>query len=108
MQITPLKWDDAALQIESLGELTVGSGGQSSFGMASFPVGIRQPAEGFVSHEQTEVSFILDGEFHIETPTGTTVVPPNSLVVIPAGEQHASVAVKHGRVVYFLIPAGKE
>lgn len=103
MEIIPLKWDDVNVQIEALGEHLTGGKASASYGMASFPAGIRHPAEGFSAHEGTEISFILDGEFDVETPEGTVTVAKNSLVVIPAGEPHATRATAPGRVAYFLI-----
>ena len=108
MQIHPFTWDEAQLQIENLGEQAFGSPVTTTFGMASFPAGVRQPAEGFVSHDGMEVSFILDGEFEVETPRGTVTVNKDSLVTIPAGEPHATKTITPGRVVYFLITENKE
>ncbi|MGQ3081020.1 MAG: cupin domain-containing protein [Allorhizobium sp.] len=103
MKIIPYAWDDAGVQIEGLGEhLTQGSTA-SSFGIASFPAGQRHPQEGHSIHEGTEISFILDGEFDVETPDGVVTVAKDHLVVIPAGEPHATVARQSGRVAFFLI-----
>jgi mannose-6-phosphate isomerase-like protein (cupin superfamily) len=103
MQIIPLKWDEAKVQIETLGQQMSGGKTATSYGMASFPVGIRHPQTGFSAHDGIEVSFILDGAFDVETPHGTVSVPKDSLVVIPAGEPHATRATAAGRVAYFLI-----
>src|SRR3546814_19721863 len=70
--------------------------------MAAFPVGVRHPAEGFSAHAATELSFILDGEFDVETPEGVLHVGRDSLVVIPAGEPNATLTLPAGRVVEFL------
>lgn len=103
MQITPLKWDDANVQIENLGEQLTHGRTTTTYGMASFPIGVRHPEEGFSTHEGTEISFIIDGEFIVETPEGNSTVTKDSLVVIPAGEPHATLTTKAGRVAYFLI-----
>lgn len=103
MEIIPLKWDDVNVQIETLGEQLTKGKTTTTYGMASFPVGIRHPQEGFSAHEGIEVSFILDGEFDVETPDGIASVSKDSLVVIPAGEPHATRATARGRVAYFLI-----
>ena len=103
MEIIPLKWDDVNVQIESLGEQFTHGKTSTTYGMASFPVGIRHPQEGYSAHEGIEVSFILDGEFDVETPDGVVSVSKDSLVVIPAGEPHATLARAPGRVAYFLI-----
>lgn len=108
MQILPIKWDETALQIENLGEEMFGHPVSTTYGIASFPAGVRQPAEGFVTHEGAEISFILEGEFEVETPAGITTVKKNSLVTIPAGEPHATKTITPGRVVYFLITENKE
>ena len=108
MQIRPFTWDEAALQIESLGEQAFGCPVSTSFGIANFPAGVRQPPEGFAAHDGMEISFILEGEFEVETPAGMTVVGKNSLVTIPAGEPHATMTITPGRVVYFLITENKE
>lgn len=108
MQILPFTWDEAVLQIENLGEETFGSPVSTAFGIASFPADVRQPAEGFVAHDGMEVSFILEGEFLVETPSGVVTVTKDSLVTIPAGEPHATKTITPGRVVYFLITENKE
>jgi mannose-6-phosphate isomerase-like protein (cupin superfamily) len=108
VQIIPMQWDDAVVQIENLGE-TVSSGRvTTTYGMAAFPVGVRHPAEGYSAHAGTEISFILDGEFDVETPEGTTRVGRDSLVVIPAGEPHATLTLSAGRVAYFLVAEEQE
>lgn len=108
MNILPITWDKAALQIENLGEESFGAPVSSTYGIASFPAGVRQPAEGYAAHDGMEISFILEGEFEVETPTGTVVVGKDSLVTIPAGEPHATKTITPGRVVYFLITENKE
>ena len=103
MEIIPLKWDDINVQIESLGERMSRGKTKTVFGMASFPAGVRHPAEGYSAHEGTEVSFIIEGEFDVETPDGKVAVSRDSLVVIPAGEPHATFSRLPGRVIYFLM-----
>src|SRR3546814_3053583 len=90
MRIIPMQWDDAVVQIENLGEKIASGRVTTTYGMAAFPVGVRHPAEGFSAHAATEISFILDGEFDVETPEGVLHVGRDSLVVIPAGEPHRS------------------
>jgi mannose-6-phosphate isomerase-like protein (cupin superfamily) len=103
MQILPINWDDLNVQIEGLGEQLTKGPTSTTYGIASFPAGIRHPEAGFSTHEGIEISFILSGEFDVETPGGTVTMSENSLVVIPAGEPHATRATKAGRVAYFLI-----
>jgi mannose-6-phosphate isomerase-like protein (cupin superfamily) len=103
VEIIPLKWDDLNVKIENLGaQLTEGKT-STTYGIASFPAGVRHPQEGYSAHEGIEVSFILEGEFEVETPLGVVSVSRDSLVVIPAGEPHATRATASGRVAYFLI-----
>lgn len=108
MQIIPMQWDDAVVQIENLGEKITSGRTTNSFGMAAFPAGVRHPVEGFSAHAGTEISFILDGEFDVETPEGTTRVGRDSLVIIPAGDPHATLTLSAGRVVYFLVAEEQE
>lgn len=108
MQIIPMQWDDAVVQIENLGEKITSGRTTNTFGMAAFPAGVRHPAEGFSAHAGTEISFILAGEFDVETPGGTTRVGADNLVVIPAGEPHATLTLSAGRVVYFLVAEEQE
>lgn len=103
MEIIPIKWDDANVQIEELGRRYSPGKSETSYGMASFPVGVRHPQQGYSAHEGVEISFILDGVFEVETPDGTVSVAKDNLVVIPAGEPHATRATAPGRVAYFLI-----
>lgn len=103
MEIIPLKWDDANVQIEELGRRYSPGKTAAIYGMASFPAGIRHPQQGYSTHEGVEISFILDGAFEVETPDGTLSVAKDHLVVIPAGEPHATRATVPGRVAYFLI-----
>ncbi len=103
MQVIPFKWDDSVVQIDALGEQSSSKRTSTSYGIASFPAGIRHPQDGYAAHEGTEVSFILDGLFDVETPDGVVTVTKDNLVIIPAGEPHATLARSPGRVVYFLI-----
>lgn len=103
MEIIPFTWDDANVQIESLGEQLTRGKSASSYGIASFPAGKRHPEEGYSVHEGTEISFILEGEFDVETADGIVTVAKDNLVVIPPREPHATVARRPGRVAYFLI-----
>lgn len=103
MKIIPFSWDDTNVQIEALGEHFADGRTMSSFGIASFPAGRRHPEEGQSIHEGTEVSFILDAEFDVETADCVVTVGKDHLVVIPAGEPHATLARQSGRVAYFLI-----
>ena len=108
MKILPIQWDDVDVQIETLGESMSEKPTSTSYGIASFPPGLRHPAEGYSKHEGIEVSFILDGEFDVETPDGTITVGKDHLVVIPAGEPHATVSKASGRVAFFLISEVQE
>lgn len=108
MQIIPMQWDDAVVQVENLGEKITSGRTTSTYGMAAFPAGVRHPVEGFSAHAATEISFILEGSFEVETPGGTTRVERDSLVVIPAGEPHATLTLSAGRVVYFLVAEDQE
>ncbi|MDR7058752.1 MULTISPECIES: cupin domain-containing protein [unclassified Sphingopyxis] len=103
MEIIPLNWDDANVRIEELGQRHSSGKSTALYGMASFPAGIRHPEQGYSAHEGVEISFILDGVFEVETPDGIISVAKDHLVVIPAGEPHATRATASGRVAYFLI-----
>jgi mannose-6-phosphate isomerase-like protein (cupin superfamily) len=108
MQIIPMRWEDAGVQIETLGESITRGRAHTAYGMASFPAGVRHPEAGYSTHEGTEISFILDGELDVETPDGVTRVTRDHLVVIPAGEPHATYVRTAGRVAYFLITEEQE
>lgn len=108
MEIIPITWDDANVQIDLLGEHLTRGRTASSYGIASFPAGKRHPEEGYSAHEGTEVSFILEGEFDVETADGVVTVAKDHLVVIPAGKPHATVARRPGRVAYFIITEFQE
>jgi len=108
MQIIPMRWADAGVQIENLGERSWQRPTATTYGMASFPEGVRHPAEGYSIHAGTEISFILDGEFDVETPDGVTRVTRDHLVVIPAGQPHATLTRAAGRVAYFLVTEEQE
>lgn len=103
MEVIPFSWDDANVQIETLGVHLADGRTTSSFGIASFPAGRRHPEDGHSIHEGTEISFILDGEFDVETADGVVTVAKDHLIVIPAGKPHATVARQSGRVAFFLI-----
>lgn len=101
MEVIPLSWDRARIQIDTLGTRASQLPAAASFDIAAFPEGVRHPAEGFSVHEGTEISFILDSEFEVETRDCTSIVPGNSLVIIPVGEPHVTRANKAGRVADF-------
>lgn len=103
MQVIPLRWDDVGPQIDTLGEQTASGPVTVTYGIASFPTDVRHPEAGFSVHAGTEISFILDGVFDIETPDGTVRVTRDNLLVVPAGEPHSTTVIAAGRIAYFLL-----
>lgn len=103
MQIFPITWDVLNAQIESVVEQITEGPTSTTYGIASFPAGIRHPQEGFSVQEGVEILFILSGEFGVETPVGTVSISENSFVTFPPGEPHATRAAENGRVAYVLI-----
>lgn len=108
MQVIPLEWSRSASAINELGRCSESKAVIISYGAASFAEGARHPEEGFSTHDGIEVSFILEGEFEIETPAGTVSVAADSLVIIPAGEAHATRTIAYGRVAYVLLTEKSE
>lgn len=76
----------------------------ASIGTVTFAKGQRIPAgAGRSEHDRDEVSFIVDGEIDIQTDQRTATVGPGTLVHIPAGVAHSSVARQDTRIVFMLI-----
>lgn len=106
MNIYSAEIASGALDIVELFEITgrkMSDGGISlKVGAAGFPDGLRHPADGMAAHEQDEISLILEGDFLLETAEGAVSCTVGDIIHIPAGEQHASTAIGHGRVFYVL------
>lgn len=102
MDIQRIDWQDGELDVRTLVSLVGKDAAVLQVGIATFPPGIRSPAEGLTAHEHTEVSVILEGEFQVELADGPRSVRKDDLVVIPAGEGHASTALTNARVFYIL------
>jgi mannose-6-phosphate isomerase-like protein (cupin superfamily) len=102
MLIVSLPASTGSVDIQSL--LNLGPHDQAAIdvGIASFPASVRSPESGFSVHEQHEVSFVLEGEFILETPDESQTVKAGQLVHFGPGEQHASTAVCESRVYYVL------
>lgn len=103
MQVLPMHWADALLQVETLGRAATAGPANIAFGIATLPQGTRHPAEDYTAHAGTEISFVLSGEFDIETPDGVTRVSHDHVIVLPAGSPHATRVRQAGRVAYFLV-----
>lgn len=102
MDIRKISWKDGELAIEGLGELASRGKAKMKWGMASFPPGLRHPAEGMSRHAGTEVSLILEGAFSVETAGGVQTAEAGTVSVIPPGEGHATTALVNSRVFYIL------
>ncbi len=77
---------------------------RATIGTVAFKAGHRVPPDGGRSaHEQHEVSLILEGRITLETAARTTTLAAGSLVHIPAGVAHASVALEDTRIYFMLI-----
>ncbi len=79
-----------------------GGGINLKVGVAGFPDGLRQPAKGLATHEEDEISIILEGSFLLETAEGEFFCKSGDVIHIPAGEAHASTACGTGKVFYVL------
>jgi quercetin dioxygenase-like cupin family protein len=102
MRIEPIEWQTGMVDIRALASFEAAGETVIQAGIASFPKGVRHPATGLSAHKGTEVSLIIDGSFEVETADGISRVDGNNLVVIPAGEGHATTALADSRVFYIL------
>jgi len=76
----------------------------ASIGTVAFTAGQRVPEDGGRStHEQDEVSIIIDGKITLETEHEQLTLETGALVHIPAGVPHASLALEDTRVYFMLI-----
>jgi len=73
-------------------------------GLACFPPGCIQPAEGTASHEVDEFSYILEGRLSTISGGERYEVGPGDLIYIPKGEEHSASTVGDGpcRLIWFL------
>lgn len=107
MKIYPTKFTPGTLEITELfnligDDVTPHHKANLNVGVAGFEDGVRHPVDGMASHEQDEISIILEGEFLLETPDGKSKCQVGDVIHIPAGEEHASTAFNNGRVFYVL------
>lgn len=102
MQIEKIQWKDGVKDVQLLATLNGVKEAKLDVGIVTFPQGTRIPEEGFSVHQQTEVAFIVDGVFELYTPDDTTRVGADELVIIPAGQPHANLALTDARVLFTL------
>jgi uncharacterized cupin superfamily protein len=102
MKVMPITYPDSEALSSELFSLGVPEGSTLQIGTASFPAGVRSPAEGFHVRNTHEVSFILEGAFDTESGGVSRVVKAGELVSIPAGEPNASRALANSRVIYLM------
>lgn len=76
----------------------------ASIGTVAFKAGQRVPdGEGQSVHDQDEVSIVLEGRITLQTDDKNTTLDAGTLVHIPAGVAHSSVAVEDTRIYFMLI-----
>jgi len=76
----------------------------ASIGTVVFKEGQRVPAgDGRSAHDQDEVSLILDGKITLDTEDESTILESGTLIHIPAGIAHSSVAIEDTKIFFMLI-----
>jgi len=88
--------------LESLLRLAASDRASLEIGIVEIPQDYRHPTEGASIHEQDEISLILSGRLEIECNERTTTLEAGDVVVIPAGEPHASRSLEDARIYFAL------
>lgn len=104
MRIYKTEITSGTLDISELFEITGKEMGniKLNVGVATFPDGLRHPRGGMSAHDQDEISIILNGKVLLETQKGYFSCETGDVIHIPAGEEHASIAIDKTKVFYVL------
>ena len=104
MKITTLRYGNEQEPLIEHLQLQDINNASASIGTVTFKAGQRVPeGEGRSTHDQDEVSIILDGKITLETEDKNLTLEKGALVHIPAGVPHSSVAVEDTKVYFMLI-----
>lgn len=104
MKITTLRYGTETDPLIELLRLNQIKDASATIGTVAFKAGQRIPeGNGKSKHDQDEVSVILDGEIILETETGNKTLGSGTLIHIPAGVEHSSVAKEDTKIFFMLI-----
>ena len=88
--------------VETILDLVPVKEGEASFGLATISAGTRHPENELASHDQHEISYIIEGRLKLITEQGVMEVGPGQVVWLEANEKHASTAIEDGKVFWVL------
>jgi quercetin dioxygenase-like cupin family protein len=101
---TEFSGSDVALR--SLLSVDMLTPGHLEFGAAVMARGCRQPRQGVSCHDGDEISLLLTGRAIVETESGRVEIKSGDIVLIKAGEAHATEALEDCHVYYVLTKSG--
>ncbi|NIB40489.1 cupin domain-containing protein [Pseudomaricurvus alkylphenolicus] len=88
--------------VETILELVPEHKSVISVGMASFSEGTTHPETDMATHDQHEISYIIEGQMDLHLDGRTTSVKAGQVVWLEAGEKHASTALQDSKVFWVL------
>lgn len=101
MEVFKLQYPNAPQQVLSLLEFPPEQQASLKMGTVQLAKGDWVPREGYSKHTQHELSFILQGELEVESSAEHVSMGAGDVIVIPAGQEHRSRALKDTRLVWF-------
>ena len=90
------------VSVDTLMELVPIDSGNATFGVATISAGTRHPAQDMSPHDQHEISYIIEGSMDLYTEEGTVAIKAGQVVMLEAGEKHATLAETDSKVFWAL------
>ncbi|MBN7796633.1 cupin domain-containing protein [Parahaliea mediterranea] len=90
------------LQVETLEEVAPTGTRPIASGFAAFPRGARVPESGLSSHDQHEISYVIEGRLEVTLEQQTRTLVAGDAACIAANELHASRALEDSKVFWVL------
>ncbi len=101
MKLLRLEYATHPEQVLSLLDLPAEQNAVLKMGTARIQKGDWVPLEGHSSHEQHEVSVILNGKLEIESGGQPGMIQTGDIALIPAGEAHRARALEDTELIWF-------
>ncbi len=106
MKLLKAEFSGSDLALHRLLSVDMLTPGHLEFGTAVMPRGCRQPPQGVSCHDGDEISLLLRGRAIVETASGRVEMKSGDIVLIKAGEAHATEALEDCHVYYVLTKSG--
>jgi quercetin dioxygenase-like cupin family protein len=101
MKLLQLEYAAYPTQVLNLLDLPPEQNAILKMGTARIQKGDWVPKQGHSSHEQHEVSVILNGKLEIESDGQPGMIQTGDVALIPAGEKHRARALEDTELIWF-------